>query len=111
MSDEGWVLTNLIWSVQMPGFMLVSGYFSARSITRMKDIAIRLSFLLQHYALPFFSWFVFIDVLLLGKQDRNLVFGSKHLMNHVDSGLWFVWVVFILSIIAILCNYTLHYNG
>lgn len=30
VSDEGGILTNLIWAVQMPGFMFISGYFCAK---------------------------------------------------------------------------------
>lgn len=48
-----------------------------------------------------------IQVLLLGGHDRELLLGLEYLMTHVDSGLWFLWVVFILSIIATLGNLAL----
>ena len=30
--DEGGILTNIIWAVQMPGFMFISGYFAVKDI-------------------------------------------------------------------------------
>lgn len=105
--DEGGILTNFIWAVQMPGFMLAAGYFSTRVITSICDTGKRILLSVQHYALPFFSWFILIDIMLLGKYVRNPIAGAGYLLNHVDGGLWFLWVVFMLSIVAILCNLTL----
>ena len=110
MSDEGGVLTNIIWSVQMPGFMLVSGYFSSRIIVKMKDVTVRISLSLQHYAIPFLSWFIMINTLVLGQYSRNPISGLRELFSHIDIGLWFLWVIFILSIIATFANYALSCN-
>lgn len=60
---------------------------------------------MQHYALPFLSWWFLVSVLLLGGFDRNVLTAANHIASHVDSGMWFLWVVFILSIIANICNY------
>ena len=104
VSDEGGILTNFIWAVQMPGFMLVAGYFSAREISDGKSVGKRIVKSAEHYALPFFSWFLLISCLLLGDFDRNPAKALTTLLNRVDYGLWFLWVVFVLSIIATLCN-------
>lgn len=105
--DEGGILTNFIWAVQMPGFMLVAGYFAARKITNLKATSKRILLSSQHYALPFLSWFLLINVLLLGKNGRNPITGFTNLMTHVDVGLWFLWVVFALSVIAAFANFAL----
>lgn len=105
MTDEGGVLTNIIWAVQMPGFMLISGYFSARKIENMHELSKRIVGSMKHYALPFLSWWFLVSVLLLGGFDRNVLTAANHIAFHVDSGMWFLWVVFILSIIANICNY------
>lgn len=105
MTDEGGILTNIIWAIQMPGFMLVSGYFSARSIENTNELSKRIVCSMQHYALPFLSWWFLVSVLLLGGFDRNVLTAANHIAFHVDSGMWFLWVVFILSIIANICNY------
>ena len=110
VSDEGGVLTNFIWAVQMPGFMLVAGYFAARKIGSAYDAGRRILISLQYYALPFVSWFLLIKILLLGTENRNIIYGLLKLFTRIDSGLWFLWVVFILSIIAVLANCALSSN-
>ena len=107
VADEGGILTNFIWAVQMPGFMLVAGYFAARKIDSLQYAGKRILLSAQHYALPFLSWFLLIEVMLLGKNGRNPITGLTHLLNHVDSGLWFLWVVFALSIVSVLMNLAL----
>ena len=104
VSDEGGILTNFIWAVQMPGFMLVAGYFSARDISDCKSGWTRIAKSTKHYALPFFSWFLLISCLLLGDFERNPVKAVIALLNRVDNGLWFLWVVFVLSVIATFCD-------
>ena len=104
VSDEGGIITNFIWAVQMPGFMLVAGYFAARKVDNWSVAGKRILLSAQHYALPFFTWFILVDVLLLGKMDRNPLTGLGQLLTHVDGGLWFLWVVFVLSIIFTLAN-------
>ena len=104
VSDEGGILTNLIWAVQMPGFMLVSGYFSARYIDNFNSAGRMMVKSAERYLMPFLSWFVLISVLLLGGFDHNPFKGIIILFLHVDGGLWFLWVIFILSIITTLCN-------
>lgn len=98
------VLTNLIWAVQMPGFMLVSGYFANRRVVTLKESGGRICKNAEHYALPFLTWYVGITTLLLGYNDRNVIAGLRGLFMRVDRGLWFLWVVFILSIVATFCN-------
>ena len=107
VSDEGGILTNFIWAVQMPGFMLVAGYFAARRINDWSAAGRRILLSAQHYALPFFSWFILINCLLRGGYDRNPIRAITTLLTHVDSGLWFLWVVFVLSIVTTLANLTL----
>ena len=54
--------------------------------------------------MPFFTWFLLISVLLLGRFDRNPITGIGVLLTHVDGGLWFLWTVFVLAIVATFCN-------
>ena len=99
VSDEGGILTNIIWAVQMPGFMMISGYFVAK---RSTDLGTGIKKSAIHYLMPFLSWYVLISVLLLG--DKNFGKGLNALIHHVDVGMWFLWVIFVLSIIATFCN-------
>lgn len=111
VSDEGGILTNYIWAVQMPGFMLVSGYFSGRQVNNMRALGKRIVLSAQHYALPFFSWHILINCLLLGKFDRNPGRALLSILAHVDGGLWFLWVIFILSIITTMANVTMSFEN
>lgn len=54
--------------------------------------------------LPFFSWFVVVYVLIRGFYGRNLLRAITTLINNVDVGLWFLYVVFVLSIISIIAS-------
>lgn len=98
------ILYNFIWAVQMPGFMLVSGYFSFREVANKKKLIDGYRKSVERYLLPFFTWFVLVGVLLLGYYDHNVLAGLSSLAWRVDRGLWFIWVVFILSLIMGLCN-------
>lgn len=98
------ILQNLIWAVQMPGFMLVSGYFSFREVKNRKTLMVSYRKSMERYLLPFLTWFVLVSVLLLGEYDHNVLKGLSSLVWSVDIGLWFIWVVFILSLIVGACN-------
>lgn len=98
------ILQNFIWAIQMPGFMLVSGYFSFRKVENGKKLIVRCQKSAERYLLPFLSWFIFISVLLLGNHERNVLKGLESLAWRVDGGLWFIWVVFVLSMVMGLCN-------
>ena len=89
VSDEGGILTNFIWAIQMPGFMLVAGYFSARNIDSIKSVGKRILLCAQHYALPFFSWFILKDVLLFRRFERNPITELEHLLVRIDGGCGF----------------------
>lgn len=106
-SDTGGIIGNIIWAIQMPGFMIISGYLAYKG----QDISKSTFFksLLKNayrYALPFFSWFVLVDVILL-KEYAGIGEGLKRLVFSVDNGLWFLWVIFVLSEVAATLNYFL----
>lgn len=98
------ILQNLIWAVQMPGFMLVSGYFSFREVENRRKLMVSYRKSAERYLLPFLTWFVLISVLLLGNYEHNVLTGLSSLAWRVDGGMWFIWVVFVLSLLMGLCN-------
>lgn len=83
----------------MPGFMLVSGYFSFREVESGKKLIVGYRKSIERYLLPFVTWFIMISVLLLGDYEHNVLMGLISLASGVDCGLWFIWVVFMLSLI------------
>ena len=89
----------------MPGFMFISGYFAVKDINSLGDVRKRILYSVQHYALPFLSWFFLIDVFLLGTYNRNIIIAVNSIVEHIDRGMWFLWVIFVLSCFATVCNY------
>lgn len=110
VSDEGGILTNFIWAIQMPGFILVSGYFSKKALLTVKDMSRSILNKIYSYGLPFFSWYFLINILLLRENNRDLHKSFNKLIYHVDSGLWFLWVIMILGIFACIINYLITKN-
>jgi len=99
------IIQNFIWAVQMPGFMLVSGYFSFKKVENIDKLRKEYKKNTERYLLPFLSWFLFISVLLLGGHGHNVIKGLNSLLWRVDNGLWFIWIVFILSLVFGMCNW------
>lgn len=101
------VIGNAIFAVQMPLFMIIAGYFSIttdRYYSNKTEIWIYIRKRLKHYILPFFSWYILVYVLLHGFCDRNIFEALGILINNVDVGLWFLYVVFILSVVVIIAQ-------
>ena len=102
------IVGNFIFAIQMPLFMIVSGYFSVTASKYYENMTNVLSYIVKRairYLLPFFSWFVVIQVFLFGKYDRNLLYALKNLIYNIDLGLWFLYVIFILSVLQILSKW------
>lgn len=98
---------NAIFAVQMPLFMAIAGFFSITSDKYYQNAEALKAYVKKraiHYMLPFFSWFVVVYVLIRGFYDRNLGKAITTLINNVDVGLWFLYVVFMLSVISIIAN-------
>lgn len=104
VKDEGGILMSFIWGVQMPGFMLISGWFNARNIYSFKGLKESILKSLKRYALPFLMWPILVNVLILGEYNRNPFIKLSVLFQDTDTGLWFLWTICILSIIFAICN-------
>lgn len=95
-------LYPMIEAVQMPAFMMISGYISGlkppiESFKTWRDIVTKRA---VTYVLPFFSW-------LLLKQWDNLIQGFTNALFQLDRGLWFLMTLFILNVLLYttqLCN-------
>lgn len=78
------ILQNLIWAVQMPGFMLVSGYFSFKEVENGRKLMVGYRKSVERYLLPFLTWFILVSVLLIGGYGRNMLQGLNRLVWRVD---------------------------
>ena len=98
-------LYDIIKSVQMPLFLLISGYVSAGGKLRYTKLPRRA----QSYLVPFFSWFVAAYFLarcrdmLQGKEITislsDLVGELKALLFQTDRGLWFFMTLFVITLL------------
>ena len=97
---------NIIWALQIPLFMFISGYFSAsRKQVSAKECLSRIGKRAVSYLLPFASYFYIIKVLVLGQYERNIVAATLKLAYHLEASLWFLWVVFVLSAVFVIGDY------
>lgn len=89
---------NLIWSVQMPLFFIISGYVTRYS-KPIRELHSLLKFFKKRtyaYIIPWIVWSFLIRGLLL---EQTSFFDLKYLLWHMDSGYWFLvslWTIVIL---------------
>lgn len=83
---------DFIKAVQMPLFMIISGYLcgQSRKILDIKSYGKVLGKRAIAYLVPFFAW-------LTLKHWNNLIEAYKRIFFELDFGLWFLAVLFILT--------------
>lgn len=91
-------LFNLIWALQMPLFMLISGYVATygRPILKLKDLGNYLKRRTLAYLLPWFSWTFVVRGLIFGQYS---FFDIKWLIYNMDSGYWFLFSIWTISVV------------
>lgn len=110
VNDLGGVIGNVIWAIQMPLFMMISGFLSFKKIEHRSELKVNVIKKTIAYMIPYLSWYYIVDLFILGKFDRDIYEATSNLFYHVDSALWFLWVVYILSLISSISNYILTRN-
>lgn len=103
-------LYDMIKSVQMPLFMLVSGVLAAMGIKRtgsgtgMKKLGARA----LSYLVPFFSWFVLVHVYVHAKAGtlsvQMFLKELRELLFQTDRGLWFLMTLFVATLCAMVAQ-------
>lgn len=99
------ILYNIVWSLQMPLFILISGYVTRYS-RRVESVTVLVNYLRRRtvaYMLPWIVW----SFLIRGCLFRQHSFLSiKWLLWHMDSGYWFlttIWTISVVFGISIFC--------
>jgi len=95
---ENSFLFNVIWSLQMPLFFLISGYVTkySREICNRKELVAYIERKTVAYLLPWIIWTFGV---------RGIVFGGENFLNvgyivyHMDSGYWFLFSLWTISLI------------
>lgn len=92
------LLYNIVWSLQMPLFILISGYVTkySRSICDGKDLGKYVKRRTVAYMLPWAVWSFLIRGFLFGESNWLKV---KWLLWHMDSGYWFLATIWTISMI------------
>lgn len=97
-------LFNVVWSLQMPLFILISGY-----VTKYSNPICNASQLINYvkrrtiaYMLPFCVWSFLIRGILFAQYDYLNI---KYLLWHMDSGYWFLTTIWTISMIFGLAGY------
>lgn len=96
---------SVLFAVQMPIFMIVSGYFCGNKIVASaKVVSLNIKNKAIAYLIPFFSHeIIFKPVFFKGEngfERIKIVFPYS-----MDSGLWFLWVLFVLSTELVISSY------
>lgn len=91
-------LFNIVWSLQMPMFILISGYVSrySRGISDISDLIKFVKRRTIAYLLPWFVWSFIVRGIILGE---NNFLNIEWLLWHMDSGYWFLSTIWIISMI------------
>ena len=86
---------DFIKAVQMPLFMIISGYLcgQGRKISDIKTYGRVLGKRAVSYLVPFFTW-------LIGMHFGNLKEAFQRIFFELDYGLWFLGVLFILTVMV-----------
>lgn len=86
------LLFNIIWSLQIPAFMVMSGYFSVTKRTFGEKV-LRKSI---HYLIPFFSYYLLHCYI----SNINAFNSIGKLVNHLEMSLWYIFVLYVLSLVG-----------
>lgn len=97
-NSESSFLFDIVWSLQMPLFIIISGYVTKYS-REIHTVVDWLKFLKKRtisYILPWLVWtFVIRGLLLNQKSYLNL----KYILWNMDSGYWFLATIWTISVI------------
>ena len=89
---------NIIWSLQMPLFILISGFVTkySRPISDGKGLWKYVKRRTVAYMLPWAVWSFLVRGIILGEDGFLNV---KHLLWNMDSGYWFLATIWTISMI------------
>ena len=101
---ESSLLFQIIWSLQMPLFFILSGYLTkySKPIVSLKDLCKRIWKKTLAYIVPWLVWTFLIRGIIF--QQKGF-FDIISLIYHMDSGYWFLFALWIIVIAFDLCSY------
>lgn len=99
---------NIAWSLQMPLFILISGYVTKYSykISNIKDLLEYVKRRTLAYMFPWIIWTVLVRGILFGQKG---FLDIKTLLWHMDSGYWFLATIWTISIVFGIASFLAEY--
>lgn len=98
LNSQDSFLFNIVWSLQMPLFILISGYVTRYS-KKISSGGMLLSYVKRRtmaYLLPWTIWTFLVRGVLLGRVEY---FNLKTVFWNMDSGYWFLISIWTISLI------------
>lgn len=108
---ENNLLFKIVFSLQMPLFMLISGYVTVytKPINSFRALMVFLRKRTVAYLLPWFMWSIPIrGILYDGWNAGNILSKIKYLLWHMDAGFWFLFSIWTICLIWGIGTYLAH---
>ncbi|MBO4693927.1 MAG: acyltransferase [Clostridia bacterium] len=104
VNSEQSFIFNVIWSLQMPLFILISGYVTrySKDIDTLQSLFKLLRKRTVAYLLPLAFWSFLIRGLIL---RQKIFFDFKYILWHMDNGYWFLATIWTISVIFGISSY------
>lgn len=98
------VAYNMIWTLQMPLFFMISGYVTKYSSRVDNEYTLK-KYLLKRtisYMLPWFSWTMLVKGILL---KEYCYLNVRYILWNMDDGYWFLSTIWVITVCFILADY------
>ena len=104
MDSQKSFLFNIVWSLQMPLFILISGYVTkySRPICDGKGLWKYVKRRTIAYMLPWAVWSFLVRGVIFGQSD---FLNIKFILWNMDSGYWFLATIWTISMIFGIASY------
>ncbi len=91
-------LFNIVWTLQMPLFILISGYLTrySKPLLSGKDLWGLVKKRTLAYLLPWIVW-TFVVRGLIFQQSSYL--NVRYIVYHMDSGYWFLFTIWMIAVV------------
>lgn len=98
IESEKLFVFNVVWSLQMPMFILISGFVTrySREVMTLIDLFTFVKKRTISYLLPWLIWTIAIRGMMFGHTNSMR---PRYILWHMDSGYWFLFTIWTISII------------
>lgn len=94
-------LWNIIYSFHMPAFMAMSGFFAYRIGGSKNNVIQTIYRRFRQLLIPYLLW-TFLLMIICNNLKKQRIW---ELFLYPDKGLWFLWVLFFIAVLFILCEW------